>query len=99
MTEREYTVDEAAQALGLAPASVRSAIGRGRLHARKIGKRLHVISAAGIERYKAEHLHKQGWDKRRAPGYAPSPMAAWAKEYRARRKTQGAPTETPAEGG
>jgi hypothetical protein len=77
---------------------VRNAITVGRLKARKIGKRLHVVSAAEIERYRQEHLGKQGWEKRHTPGYTPSPMAAWAKDYRARRKTQGTQPETPAEG-
>ena len=98
MGDREYTVDEAAALLGLAPSSVRNAITVGRLKARKIGKRLHVVSAAEIERYRQEHLNKQGWTKRKAPDYTPSPMAAWAREYRARRKTQGTRPETPTEG-
>jgi excisionase family DNA binding protein len=98
MVDREYTVDEAAALLGLAPSSVRNAITVGRLKARKIGKRLHVIDAAEIERYRQEHLGKQGWETRHAPGYTPSPMAAWAKAYRARRKTHGTRPETPAEG-
>jgi excisionase family DNA binding protein len=92
MVDREYTVDEAAALLGLAPSSVRNAITVGRLTARKIGKRLHVVSAAEIERYRQEHLGKQGWEKRHAPGYKPSPMAAWARGYRARRKATEATT-------
>jgi hypothetical protein len=88
MVDREYIVEEAATLLSLAPSSVRNAITVGRLKARKIGKRLHVVSAAELERYRQEHLGKQGWEKRKTPDYTPSPMAAWARDYRTRKKAQ-----------
>jgi hypothetical protein len=40
---------------------------------------------------------RQGWDKRRAPGYRPFPMAGWARAYRARRKARWEQGEAPAE--
>ena len=86
--DREYTADEAAALLGLTPEGVRSAIKEGRLQTRKIGARLHVITAAELERYKAEHLGKQGWDKRRDPRHTPTRGAEYARAYRARKKAR-----------
>ena len=86
--DRDYTADEAAALLGLTPEGVRSAIKAGRLQTRKIGARLHVISASELKRYKAEHLGKQGWDKRRDPRHTPSRGAEYARAYRARKKAR-----------
>jgi excisionase family DNA binding protein len=94
----EHTVEQAAALLGLTAGTVRDLVARGRLRSRKIGKRLHLIHDDEIERYRREHLGKQGWDKRRALDYTPSRMAVWAKEYRARRQAHGTRPETPAEG-
>ena len=66
--------------------TIRRAISRGVLPARKIGARLNVIEPADVERYRQEHLGNQGWVWRRAPDYQPSRMALWARNYRARKK-------------
>jgi excisionase family DNA binding protein len=84
--KRFYTVKEAAQALGLAESTIRRAISRGVLPARKIGARLNIIEPADVERYRQERLGNQGWAWRRAPDYQPSRMALWARNYRARKK-------------
>jgi excisionase family DNA binding protein len=81
-----YTVSQAARELGLTPGTVRYLIAHGRIKARQITPRLNAVSAEEIARYRREHLGRQGWDKRRAPEYRPSKMAAWVKNYRARRK-------------
>ena len=80
-----YTVREAAERLGVAPGSVHAAIRRGTLIGEKKGPRLMVIDRAELDRYQREHHGGQGWEKRKAPDYAPSKMAQWAKDYRARR--------------
>ena len=83
-SERTWlTTAEAARELGLAHSTIRQAIMRGRLQAEKVGPRLNVVMREELERYRREHLGKQGWDKRHAPEFEPSPMAAWARKYRA----------------
>ncbi|HZU01674.1 MAG TPA: helix-turn-helix domain-containing protein [Ktedonobacteraceae bacterium] len=86
--KRFYTVKEAAQALGLAESTIRRAIARGVLPARKIGARLNIIAPDDVERYRQERLGNQGWVWRRAPDYQPSRMAVWARNYRTRRKKE-----------
>src|SRR5947209_250827 len=92
-----YTVGQAARELGLTPSTMRTLIAQGRIAARLVTPRLNVISAQEVERYRREHLGRQGWDKRRAPGYRPSKMAAWARQYRVRRKAWRLADEAPAE--
>ncbi len=52
------TITEAARLLHLTRRGVMSAIERGRLHAKKHGKRWYV-SAKEVERYRVFHLHEQ----------------------------------------
>jgi hypothetical protein len=78
--------DEAAGLVGWLGAETRMLPTDGEIKARQITPRLNVVSAEEIARYRREHLGRQGWDKRRAPEYRPSKMAAWVKDYRARRK-------------
>jgi len=81
-----YTVKEAAAALGLSEATIRSAIYRGSITANKMGARLNVIEREEVERYRQERLGTRGWEWRRGPEYRPSRRARWAREYRARKK-------------
>ncbi len=83
-----YTVNEAAEVLGVQRTSIHSAIKRGVLVGEKKGPRLMVISRDEVERYRREHQGGQGWDKRKAPDYTPSKMAQWAKSYRQRRAAE-----------
>jgi len=89
-----YTIREAAVELGLAESTLRRYISESVIRANKIGARLNVIPVAELERYRRERLGGQGWAKRRAPGYEPSPMARWAKDYRARKKAERIAGET-----
>lgn len=57
------TTDEAAQALGIKPVTVRAAIRRGMLRARKVGRDWHITSAA-VEAYRAGSLGKPGRPKK-----------------------------------
>ena len=51
----EMTIDEAAAELGMQPGAVRKAIFQERMAvARKVGKRINLISRAEVERYKRE---------------------------------------------
>lgn len=50
----ELTVAQAAESLGMADASVRRAILRGDIKARRVGARLLVIAPDEVERYKRE---------------------------------------------
>jgi len=79
-----YTVQEAADALEVTTNTIRRAIFDGTLRAEKIGPRLSAIAPEEIERYRTEHLGKQGWDKRREPGHEPSAQAVYMRKYRAR---------------
>lgn len=58
------TTAEAAEALGLAQATVKSAIQRGALRAHKVS-RIHMIDPAALEDYRREHLGKKGWAVRK----------------------------------
>ncbi len=83
-----YTVQEAADALGVTADTIRRAIFDGTLRAEKIGSRLSAIAPDEIERYRSDHLGKQGWDKRREPGHEPSERALYMRKYRARLRTE-----------
>lgn len=85
-SETFYTVKEAAQTLGLAEATIRRAISRGVLPAKKKGVSRNLIDVDDIERYRQERLGTQGWDKRRDPNYEPSETALRVRNYRARKK-------------
>jgi excisionase family DNA binding protein len=87
------TTAEAAEALGLSQGTVKLAITRGTLKARKVS-RINMITPEDLEEYRREHLGKQGWDKRREAGYEPDPKR---KARRERMKAQQQPATTPAE--
>ncbi len=53
------TLAQAAERLGLAPATLRSQVGKGRLHARMVGK-TWTVSEREVERYRAESLGQSG---------------------------------------
>lgn len=79
----EYTSAEAASLLGLTAGTVRGLIASGKLETRRIGRRLHLIPRAEIDRYLSNHKDGNGWAKRHDPAYVPSAKAAY---YRARRQ-------------
>lgn len=58
-----YSITEAANALGMRPASVRRAILQGRLRAQRIGY-YYAIDAAEIDRYRATPRHPGGRPRR-----------------------------------
>lgn len=57
--KRTLTISEAAQQLGLAPATLRVQIRKGRLEAAKIGP-IYVVQRSELERYRRESLGKIG---------------------------------------
>jgi len=63
--ERYYTTTEAAALLGLRPPSVRNTVQRGRLAIERMGDR-NLVTAAEIERYRAEVLGTREWQDRKA---------------------------------
>jgi excisionase family DNA binding protein len=73
------TTAEAAEALGLSQGTVKLAITRGTLKARKVS-RINMITPEDLEEYRREHLGKQGWEKRRETGYAPDPKRKARRE-------------------
>jgi predicted transcriptional regulator len=54
------TVAQAAKELGITPSAVRTAINEGRLKRRLLHKRASVIAREDVERYRSEHLGRQG---------------------------------------
>jgi excisionase family DNA binding protein len=81
------TTAEAAEALGLSQATVKLAITRGTLKARKVS-RINMITPEDLEEYRREHLGKQGWDKRREAGYQPDPKRKARRERLKARQQQ-----------
>lgn len=57
---------QAADRLGIAPVTLRVAVGRGRFHARKIGK-TWVTTDAEVDRYRREHLGRRGRPRKERP--------------------------------
>ena len=86
--DREYTLPEAAELLGLTYAGVRSAIRDKRITpARKIGKRLTLVRGSEIRRFRTARESSpqaQGWVTRRADADAaadiPPELPAWLTE-------------------
>lgn len=83
-----YTTKEAANYLGLDHATVRGAVMRGRIAARRLGElRRNVIAFDDLERYKADVSGQKGWEMRKAPGYSPNVerreyQRAWREQHR-----------------
>jgi excisionase family DNA binding protein len=97
--EGYYSTKEAADALGLSHHTMRDAVRRGVIAARKVARR-SLIPAAEVERYRAEHLAQRGWDKRKQPDYIPSgKQREYQKRYYERRKAarKQQPATEPAE--
>ncbi len=55
-----FTTAEAAEKLGVAHPSVKSAIRLGTLKAERINPRLNMVTAEAIEEYRRNHLGKRG---------------------------------------
>jgi hypothetical protein len=81
------TLAQAADELDVDPATLRLAIRNGKLEAEKLGPRVTMVTHEEVERYRRENHGKQGWAKRKDPDYTPSPMAIWARNYRARKRS------------
>jgi hypothetical protein len=88
------TTAETAEALGLSQGTVKLAITRGTLKARKVS-RINMIAPEDLEEYRREHLGKQGWDKRREVGYEPDPKRKARRERMKARQQQ--PATEPVE--
>jgi excisionase family DNA binding protein len=81
-----YSTKEAADELGLSHTTMRGAVRRGVVAVKKVAGR-SLIPAADVERYRAEHLGRLGWDKRKDPDYTPSTKQRdYQKRYYERRK-------------
>jgi excisionase family DNA binding protein len=59
------TVAEAAQALGVTPSTLRTAIQKGRLHAVPLTPRLNMVPRSEVERYRQESLGHPGPKRKR----------------------------------
>ncbi len=73
ITKDWYTTEEAARALGLAPSTLRGAAMRGKLTVHVVAPRVRAITPEELERYRRDHLGKNGWSQRRAK-QTPSPV-------------------------
>jgi excisionase family DNA binding protein len=97
--EGYYTTKEAADELGLSHVTMRDAVRRGVIEAKKVARR-SLIPAAEVERYRTEHLGQLGWDKRKQPDYTPNEkLRVYQRAYYQRRKAarKQQPATTPAE--
>jgi excisionase family DNA binding protein len=63
--EQEMTINEAAAALQMSPQGVHRRITRGEMKARRVGKKMWLIAASEVDRWKAAGKLKPG-PKRRA---------------------------------
>ena len=96
MLEGEWmTIDAAAAALGLHRETVLHAIRDGKLEARKVS-RVWFITPTAVDAYRAAHLGRRGWDRRKEPGYQPDPKRKARRERLLARRQQQQPV-TPAE--
>lgn len=66
ITKDWYTTEEAARELGLAPSTLRGAAKRGVLRVHVVAPRVRAITREELDRYRREHLGKNGWSARRA---------------------------------
>lgn len=87
------TTAEAAEALGIAQSTIKSAIHRGKLKVVRVS-RLNFITPEALEEYRREHAGRQGWDKRREPGYEPD-LARKARRERLKARQQQQETSAP----
>jgi len=65
-TKDWYTTEEAARALGVNPSTLRGAARRGMLTVHVVAPRVRAITPEELERYRREHLGKNGWSTRRS---------------------------------
>jgi hypothetical protein len=93
------TVAQAARELGITPSGLRTAISEGRLKRILLHKRTSLIAREEMERYRREHLGKQG--KRPQPEGLTEKQRkqrAYQQAYYQRRKAaRGQPAAEPAE--
>src|SRR5919199_6253801 len=86
--ENYVTVSEAAQELGVSPATIRGAIMRGSITAVQLHKRMNLIPRSEVERYRSERLGRPG--KRTVPDAALTEQQrkqrAYQRAYYQRRK-------------
>ncbi len=52
MSNAEFTIAEAAQALGITEGAIRKRVRRGEMQARRVGRRVLVIPASEVERWR-----------------------------------------------
>ena len=86
--ENHVTVSEAAEELGVSPATIRGAIMRGSIMAVQLHKRTNLIPRSEVERYRNERLGRPG--KRMLPDEALTEQQrkqrAYQQAYYQRRK-------------
>lgn len=90
------TTSEAAEALHLSLGSVQNAIKNGTLRAVKLS-RVWFITPEALDEYRREHAGRQGWDKRRQPGYEPDPVRK-SRRLRQQAREAAPATKTTADG-
>jgi len=89
------TTAEAAEALGIAQSTIKSTIHRGKLKVVRVS-RLNFITPEALEEYRRAHAGRQGWDKRREPGYEPDPARKARRAQLRARQQQSQETTAPA---
>jgi excisionase family DNA binding protein len=94
---RYYTTTEAASRLGVRPGTVRDAVARGALVARRLDElRRNVIAEEELARYEALHAGRKGWTTRKAPDHEPSPShLTYHQNWRPRERVAERPPEWP----
>ncbi len=90
------TTSEAAEALHLSLGTVQNAIKNGTLQAVKLS-RVWFITPEALEEYRRAHAGRQGWDKRREPGYEPDPARKARRARLKARRQQQHETSAPAD--
>lgn len=86
-----YSTKEAATKLGIKQASIGDAIWRGVLAGTEFPDILHrkFIEANELERYSHNNKGRNGWEKRKEPGYqSNTTRAAYQRAYRERKRRE-----------